>query len=199
MEPFLARFPSGSQPPPQVLPGTESDSQHKPCGPLRWTEQCLQMNCANPGENASLQRSQAWLHALSVQPQMMNFPCGRHPGTIATGPNSNSFLTFPLLTSCQGEKIYLRKIPWTGSQKARRICASSLKGSRTGSRVVRSTQVIQAPLAVTDASCGTSGQRVDCLVLSMLLESPRHTAHKLFCFGKNKNKDKDLVCFDLAL
>lgn len=99
----------GSQPPPHVLPGTEGGSQHKPCGPLRWTEQCLRMNCANPGENASPQRSQAWLHALSVQPRMMNFPCGRHPGTIATGPNPNAFLTFPLLTSRQGEKIYLKK------------------------------------------------------------------------------------------
>lgn len=157
MEPFLARFPPGSQPPPHVLPSTEGGSQPKPCGLLRWTEQCLGMNCANPGGNASPQCSQAWLHALSVQPRMMNFPCGRHPDTIATGPNPNAFLTSPLLTSRQGEKIYLKKIPWTGLQKARRICASSLKDFRTGRRVVRSTHVIQAPLAVSDASCGTLG------------------------------------------
>lgn len=85
------------------------------------------------------------------------FPNERHPGTIASGPNFNAFLTFPLLTSRQGEKIYLKQIPWTGSQKARRMCTNSLKGSMTGNRIVRSIHMIQTFLAVADASCGILG------------------------------------------
>ena len=42
----------------------------------------------------------------TLHDELKNFPCGwRHWGTATAGPNTNAFLTFPLLTRSQGEKI----------------------------------------------------------------------------------------------
>lgn len=128
------------------------------------------MNCANTVENTSLQCVQmqekmpasilSGLALCSVNPafddELMNFPCGRHRGTIAARPKPNAFLTFPFLTRRQGVKDWLEKIPWTGSQEARRISASFFERPKAlgVKELLESNNMDSGPLGT---ACGLPG------------------------------------------